>query len=183
MPDADLKLAVPSVFFGAVGTAGQRCTSTRRLFLHRSIATDFLSRLQQLYATVIPGDPLDAATLYGPLHSKASVELFERAVKNLRLKDVQILSGGDKYASSKLALGGNFVQPTIAMPKEMNPAETFWQTETFGPILHVAVFDDLDQAIHWNNSVPQVRPSWSRSPWLLLTILQGIVGQLVDSRY
>jgi len=83
MADADLSLAVPAVFFGAVGTAGQRCTSTRRLYLQKSIATEFLSRLQKLYSTVRVGDPLEDNTLLGPLHTQAAVTIYSNAIKTL----------------------------------------------------------------------------------------------------
>lgn len=160
MPDADLSLAVPSVFFGAVGTAGQRCTSTRRLYLHRDIAPQFLERLQKLYKNVTPADPLAENTLLGPMHSRAAVDVFTNAVKHLRFAGAEILSGGMRYEEAPLN-AGNFVQPTIAVPKSSDPQDQIWSTETFAPILNVAVFDELEDAIEWNNAVPQV--SLSRS--------------------
>lgn len=156
MADADLSLAVPSVFFGAVGTAGQRCTSTRRVYLHRDIASEFLERLQRLYATVKPGDPLVEGTLLGPLHSSTALKTYSDAIEHLRSIKAEILTGGDRYTEAPLDVG-NFVQPTIAIPKSFNPTEQIWSTETFAPILNVAVFDDLDEAISWNNAVPQVK--------------------------
>ena len=102
MPDADLSLAVPAVFFGAVGTAGQRCTSTRRLYLHRSIAPSFLARLLSLYKTLSPGDPLHHNTLLGPLHTRAAVGLYSRAITRLREAGAEILSGGAKYGAADL---------------------------------------------------------------------------------
>lgn len=155
MPDADLSLAVPAVFFGAVGTAGQRCTSTRRLYLHRKIAAEFLERLQKLYAGLSPGDPLVDTTLYVPLHSKAAVGIYERTIQHLRSIEADIITGGSLYDDASLA-GGNFVQPTVALPKSTEPTDQIWKTETFAPILNTAVFDDLEQAIDWNNRVPQV---------------------------
>lgn len=152
MPDADLSLAVPAVFFGAVGTAGQRCTSTRRLYLHKSIAAEFLSRLQELYKHVRVGDPLEDATLLGPLHTRAAIDIYTDAIKHLRDMDGEILTGGGRYDSLK---EGNFVQPTIAIPKCQDPTNPIWSTEIFAPILNAATFDDLDQAIEWNNAVPQ----------------------------
>jgi aldehyde dehydrogenase family 7 protein A1 len=156
MADADLELAVPSVFFGAVGTAGQRCTSTRRLYLHRDIAPQFLDRLRKLYATVKPGDPLVENTLVGPLHSHGALKTYSDAIEHLRSIDADILTGGSRYSDAPLN-AGNFVQPTIAIPKSVDPSEHIWKTETFAPILNAAVFDDLEQAIEWNNAVPQVR--------------------------
>lgn len=163
MPDADLSLAVPAVFFGAVGTAGQRCTSTRRLYLHRSIAPEFLSRLQQLYTTVRVGDPLEDMTLLGPLHTQAAVSIYTDAIKQLRDTDSEVLTGGRRYDGASLQ-AGNFVQPTIAIPKCQDPTNEIWSTETFAPILKAALFNDLEQAIEWNNAVPQGLSSsiWTR---------------------
>ncbi|KAH0578514.1 hypothetical protein H2248_003655 [Termitomyces sp. 'cryptogamus'] len=163
MADADLSLAVHSVFFGAVGTAGQRCTSTRRLYLHRNIASEFLERLQKLYADVKPGDPLVQGTLLGPLHSSAALQTYNNTIKHLRLIDAEILIGGYRYTEAPLD-AGNFVQPTIAIPKSVNPEEQIWSTETFAPILNIAIFDDLDEVIGWNNAVPQGLSSslWTR---------------------
>ncbi|KIM92238.1 hypothetical protein PILCRDRAFT_57516 [Piloderma croceum F 1598] len=163
MPDADLSLAVPAVFFGAVGTAGQRCTSTRRLYLHRTIAPDFLSRLQKLYASVRAGDPLEDSTLLGPLHTQAAISIYSDAIKHLQDTDAEILIGGKRYDDAPLK-NGNFVQPTIAIPKILDPKNQIWSTETFAPILNAAVFDDIDQAIEWNNAVPQGLSSslWTR---------------------
>ncbi|KAJ7704312.1 NAD-aldehyde dehydrogenase [Mycena rosella] len=159
MPDADLAMAVPSVFFGAIGTAGQRCTSTRRLYLHRDIADAFLDRLQKVYSGLKPGDPLDEATLLGPVHSATSVDIYETAVRHLKNTDARILAGGSRYERT-----GNFVQPTIALPKSVDPSDALWQTECFAPILNCAVFDDLEEAIRWNNAVPQGLSSslWTR---------------------
>lgn len=155
MPDADLSLAVPSAFFGAVGTAGQRCTSTRRLYLHRDIADNFLQRLRKLYGGIKPGDPLVESTLLGPLHSTMALKTYSDAIEHLRSINAEILTGGERYSDTPLD-AGNFVQPTIAIPKSADPTSQIWSTETFAPILNVAVFDHLEQAIEWNNAVPQV---------------------------
>lgn len=163
MSDTDLSMAVPAVFFGAVGTAGQRCTSTRRLYLHREIAPRFLEALQKLYASLRVGDPLAEDTLLGPLHSRAAVGIYSDAVRRLRERGAQILTGGQKYDQDHLRRG-NFVQPTIAIPKSTDPGDVIWSTETFAPILSVAIFDELEQAIAWNNGVPQGLSSslWTR---------------------
>lgn len=155
MPDADLSLALPSVFFGAVGTAGQRCTSTRRLYLHRRIANEFLERLQKLFQSIQPGDPLVAGTLLGPLHTRAACQTFQTTVAHLRDAGAEIFTGGSQYGSGAFS-SGNFVEPTIAIPKSPEPIDNIWKTETFAPILKVAVFDELEEAIEWNNGVPQV---------------------------
>jgi hypothetical protein len=166
MPDADLDLAVPAVFFGAVGTAGQRCTSTRRLYLHRDIAPQFLERLQTAYSRIAPGDPLDSATLLGPLHTRAAVGLYSDAVDHLKKKGADILAGGAHFGDSLSSTlkGGNYVQPTIAVPKDVDPSDKIWREETFAPVLCAAVFDELEQAIEWNNAVPQGLSSslWTR---------------------
>ncbi|KAG6829912.1 hypothetical protein H0H92_002935 [Tricholoma furcatifolium] len=167
MPDADLSLAVPSVYFGAVGTAGQRCTSTRRLYLHRSIATEFLDRLQKLYATVKAGDPLVDSTLLGPLHSSLGLKTYSDTVDHLRTINAEILTGGERYTEAPLD-AGNFVKPTIAIPKSVDPKDQIWSTETFAPILNAAIFDDIEEAITWNNSVPQA----------LIAIPQGLSSSL-----
>lgn len=163
MPDADLDLAVPAVFFGAVGTAGQRCTSTRRLYLHRSIAPTFLSKLQSFYSTLKPGDPLQPSTLLGPLHTNAAVGIYSNAVQRLRDEGAEILCGGGVYGEGEVSgvkfIGGkgNFVKPTIAVPSTVDTKKDIWRKETFAPVLTVGVFDELEQAIEWNNGVPQVR--------------------------
>ena len=163
MPDADMSLALPAVFFGAVGTAGQRCTSTRRLFLHRSISEEFLTKLQKLYSSVRVGDPLAAGTLLGPLHTSRAVKTYTAAVGHLRSIGAEILMGGERYLDSPFDKG-NFVQPTISMPKSVNTTEKIWRTETFAPVLNVGIFDELEQAIEWNNNVPQGLSSslWTR---------------------
>ncbi|KAG2130011.1 NAD-aldehyde dehydrogenase [Suillus cothurnatus] len=150
MPDADMPLAVPAVFFGAIGTAGQRCTSTRRLYLHRAIAPKFLDALQKLYTTINVGDPLADDTLLGPLHTRAAVGIYSDAVERLRQSGAEILIGGRKYDHAALSQG-NFVQPTIA----------YRNVRTY---LNVGLFDELEQAIEWNNAVPQGLSSslWTR---------------------
>ncbi len=158
-------MAIPAVFFGAVGTAGQRCTSTRRLYLHSSIVQKFLSRLESLYQSVRPGDPLDRSTLLGPLHTRAAVGIYHDAVDHLLKTGAEILTGGAPYTDLPAPLnGGNFVRPTIAIPQEVNVKDPVWSTETFAPVLKVGVFDELEQAIEWNNGVPQGLSSslWTR---------------------
>ncbi|KAK0447080.1 NAD-aldehyde dehydrogenase, partial [Armillaria borealis] len=174
MDDADLSMAVPSVFFGAVGTAGQRCTSTRRLYLQRNIADEFLQRLLTAYRSVKPADPLVDTTLLGPLHMSNAVNVYENTIQYLRSIDAEILIGGLRYNEAPLDQS-NFVQPAIAilyhfdrfvklLPKSVDTRDKIWCTETFAPILNVAIFDHLDQAIEWNNSVPQGLSSnlWTR---------------------
>jgi aldehyde dehydrogenase family 7 protein A1 len=163
MPDADMNLALPAVFFGAVGTAGQRCTTTRRLYLHRSIADEFLTKIQKFYSSVRVGDPLTTSTLIGPLHTSKAVSTYSAAIDHLRSIGADILTGGERYLDSPLDKG-NFVQPTLAIPKSVNTADKIWRTETFAPVLNVGIFDELEQAIEWNNNVPQGLSSslWTR---------------------
>jgi len=160
MPDADLSLAVPGVFFGAVGTAGQRCTSTRRLFLHRSIADEFLDKLTKLYSSVQPGDPLREGTLLGPLHTQAGVSLYSNTVDHLKSIQAEIISGPNSGSEGKYTHepfgSGNFVKPVVAIPKKVDMGEKIWREETFAPILNVGVFDAIEEAVEWNNGVPQV---------------------------
>jgi aldehyde dehydrogenase family 7 protein A1 len=155
MPDADLSLAVPAVGFGAIGTAGQRCTSTRRLYLHRSIANEFLERLEKLYKSIKPGDPLEPKTLLGPLHTRAACDTYSQTIDHLKTIGSELLVGGKAYDNAPFN-GGNFVEPTISIPKSVNKSDSIWTTEVFAPILNVGIFDELDQAIEWNNAVPQV---------------------------
>ncbi|KAF5350570.1 hypothetical protein D9756_008745 [Leucocoprinus leucothites] len=163
MPDADLSLAVPAVGFGAIGTAGQRCTSTRRLYLHRSIAPEFLERLQKLYQSIKPGDPLEQKTLLGPLHTRAACETYSGAIEHLKKVGSEILVGGKRFSDAPFG-AGNFVEPAISVPKSVDVSDSIWTTEVFAPILNVGIFDELDQAIEWNNSVPQGLSSslWTR---------------------
>ncbi|KAG8712150.1 hypothetical protein FRC11_000918 [Ceratobasidium sp. 423] len=165
---ADLALAIPAVLFGAVGTAGQRCTSTRRLYVHRSIAPEFLERLQRAYASVtkLIGDPLASGTLMGPLHTQAAVGMFSEAVQKLKSTSSEILTGGQQHSVESALQGGNWVLPTLAVPKKPQPSELaeIWTKEMFAPVLNVAMFDEIEQAIEWNNAVHQGLSSslWTR---------------------
>ncbi|WP_242103425.1 aldehyde dehydrogenase family protein [Lysobacter sp. M2-1] len=148
---ADLKLAIPAIVFGAVGTAGQRCTTTRRLFVHESIYEDVLGKLKTAYAQVESriGDPTDPANLMGPLNSRDAVDAFLDAVEKAKAAGGTIESGGAALSDRK----GNFVLPTLVTGLS-NDAEIV-QHETFAPILYVMKFDTLDEAIELQNAVPQ----------------------------
>ncbi len=142
---ADLELAIPAIVFGAVGTAGQRCTTTRRLIVHESIADAVCARLVDAYRQVRIGDPLEDGTLMGPLTDEASVQRFEQAVEQARAAGGQILSGG-----RRLDRPGFFVEPTLIR------AENEWdivQQETFAPILYVITYASLEEAVAKNNGV------------------------------
>lgn len=144
---ADPKLAVPAVVFGAVGTAGQRCTTTRRLFVHEAIADGFLERLVAAYRQVPIGDPLTPGTLMGPLIDEAAVSRFEATVARAQAEGGELACGGQRIARA-----GHFVEPTIVvMPTQTQTV----RTETFAPILYVMRYRDLDEAIAMHNDVPQ----------------------------
>lgn len=154
MPDADLTLASRTVFFGAVGTAGQRCTSTRRLLLHCAIADQFFEQLQKAYGQVRIGDPLESGVLCGPLHSSAAKDGYLATLKAAQQEGGQILIGGEPYKPEAQELrGGNWVLPTII--RHDKSSVKVMQEECFAPILHVATFETLQEAIEINNSVRQ----------------------------
>ncbi|MGH8173458.1 MAG: L-piperidine-6-carboxylate dehydrogenase, partial [Rhodanobacteraceae bacterium] len=148
---ADLKLAIPAIVFGAVGTCGQRCTSTRRLFVHEAIFDDVLGKLSSAYKQVESkiGDPTQATTLMGPLNSKASVDQYLAAIEKAKSHGGKVVTGGKALAEK----GGNFVLPTIVTG--LKNSDEVVQTETFAPILYVMSFKSLDEAIDLQNGVPQ----------------------------
>jgi aldehyde dehydrogenase (NAD+) len=145
MNDANLDLALRAVLFGAVGTAGQRCTSIRRLFLQRGIAEELTRRLQSAYGRIRIGDPLDEATLMGPLIDAQAVAMMRAALERIRAEGGEILYGGEE-------LGGCYVKPALVKSRADMPIV---QEEVFAPILYLIEFDTLDQVIQWHNSVPQ----------------------------
>jgi len=148
---ADLDLALPGILFGAVGTAGQRCTSTRRVFLHPKIAGEFTERLLKAYQGIRIGDPLDKDTLMGPLISQAAVDGMLHAVEQVTAQGGEILCGGGRHTAGACAQG-NFVQPTVVKAK---PGMQIMQQETFAPLLYLVEVEDLDEAIRLQNDVPQ----------------------------
>ena len=148
---ADLKLAIPAIVFGAVGTAGQRCTTTRRVFIHESIYDDVLGKLKTAYGQVEKkiGDPTDAANLMGPLNSQSAVDAYLAAIEQARAAGGTIESGGRALTERK----GFFVLPALVTGLA-NSADVV-QTETFAPILYVMKYAQLDEAIAMQNDVPQ----------------------------
>ena len=145
---ADLAMATRAILFGAVGTAGQRCTSTRRIIMQKSIANDLSNRLINAYRQVRIGDPLKPETLMGPLVVNTSVEEMMEAIKQAVADGGEIVSGGKMLPN----LGPNFVEPTIIKM----PAQTeIVKTETFAPILYLLEYGTLEEAIHLHNDVPQ----------------------------
>lgn len=146
--DADLDLVVPAVLFGAVGTAGQRCTTTRRLIVERSEVAAIVARLVAAYAQVRIGDPLDARTLMGPLIDADAVANFRRAIDEAQAAGGQVACGG-----RVLEGGGHWVEPTIITG--LDGGAPVVQRETFAPILYVTAVDSIDGAIGENNRVRQ----------------------------
>ncbi|HET7332115.1 aldehyde dehydrogenase family protein [Dyella sp.] len=148
---ADLKLAIPAIVFGAVGTAGQRCTTTRRLFVHESIINEVTDKLVAAYKQVEGkiGDPTLATTLMGPLNSKEAVSAYLAAVEKAKASGGNVRTGGAALTDRK----GNFVLPTIVTG--LKNSDDVVQTETFAPILYVMSFKTVDEAIELQNSVPQ----------------------------
>lgn len=144
---ADLNLAIPAIVFGAVGTAGQRCTTTRRLFVHSDIFEDVCDTLKNAYQQVTIGDPLDKKHLMGPLIDQQAVDNYTNAISQLKEQGGEVLFGGQAIKGD-----GFFVEPTLAIAENDYPIV---QTETFAPILYVMKFDDLDEAMAKQNDVVQ----------------------------
>ncbi len=144
---ADIEMAIKSVLFGAVGTCGQRCTSTRRLIIHESIYDTVKAKLEVAYKSVAEkiGNPFDANTLVGPLIDKTAVGLFSNAIESAKKEGANIVFGGD-------VLEGNYVVPALV---EAENSYEIVQEETFAPILYLIKYKDIDEAIHLNNDVPQ----------------------------
>ena len=146
--DADLDLATRAIVFGAVGTAGQRCTSTRRIIVQRPVAEELVARLSRAYGQIRPGDPLVAGTLLGPLVTGAAVTQMEAAVAQAVAEGGEVLAGG----RARPDLGPQFVEPTLIRMPAQTPIV---RRETFAPILYLLEYDTLDEAIRLHNDVPQ----------------------------
>ncbi|KAH0895151.1 hypothetical protein HID58_057580 [Brassica napus] len=153
MDDADIQLAARSVLFAAVGTAGQRCTTCRRLLLHESVYEKVLEQLLTSYKQVKIGDPLEKGTLLGPLHTPESKKNFEKGIEGGR-----VLTGGKAVDGE-----GNFVEPTII---EISSDAAVVKEELFAPVLYALKFKTFEEAVAINNSVPQGLSSsiFTRSP-------------------
>jgi L-aminoadipate-semialdehyde dehydrogenase len=143
---ANLDLAVPGIVFGAVGTAGQRCTTTRRVLVHRSRAAELERRLIAAYGQVRIGDPLSPDTLMGPLIDAGAVARYSAAITAAQAEGGQLLCGG-----KVLPQPGNFVEPAII---RANAGMAVVRTETFAPILYLIAYDTLDEAVAIQNAVP-----------------------------
>ena len=147
MDDANLDLALRAILFAAVGTAGQRCTTLRRLLLQKGVHATLLERLAKAYKSVPIGDPLAPGTLMGPLVNATAVADMMAALDKVREQGGEIVSGGGKVAGP-----GNFVEPTIV---KAHPGLAIAREETFAPILYVYEFETLDDALSIHNAVPQ----------------------------
>ncbi len=150
-PSANMDLAVRAIVFGAVGTAGQRCTSTRRVLAHESILPELKRRLVAAYKQVPVGSPLTPGTLMGPLISTRAVEDMQNAIKQLVREGGKVLYGGEPLRGSKFA-GGRYVRPCIASAKA---DFKIVHEETFAPILYLIPYRKLSDAIEAQNAVPQ----------------------------
>jgi len=147
MDDANVDMAVRAVLFAAVGTAGQRCTTTRRLLVHEKVYEDVVARLKKAYSHVKIGDPLEEAVLCGPLHTQHAVTAFKQAVAQAIHEGGEVVSGG-----SVIARPGNFVQPTIILSKHNAPIV---HREVFAPILLIIKIKSFEEAVAVNNEVGQ----------------------------
>ncbi len=146
--DADLDLATRAILFGAVGTAGQRCTSTRRIIAHQSIADELTNRLAKAYQQVKIGDPLAAGTLMGPLSTATAVAAMQRALEQAKNEGGEVVVGGRTLPD----VGPQFVEPTIVKMPGQTPIVC---EETFAPILYIMAYDSLEEAMRLHNEVPQ----------------------------
>ncbi len=145
---ADLDLATRAILFGAVGTAGQRCTSTRRIIVQSEVADELVDRLCASYAQVPIGDPLEEGTLMGPLINESAVDEMMTALERVKRQGGRVICGGNRLTAKGLC----FVEPTIVRTSRQTPMVC---EETFAPILYVMEYDTPDQAIALHNGVPQ----------------------------
>jgi len=150
-PSADLDLTVRGIVFSAAGTAGQRCTSLRRVIAHESIADELVARIKAAYETLPIGSPLADGTLVGPLVDKAAFEGFETALDKAQANGGELVAGGARVLADE-APDAYYVQPALVrMPTQSDIV----QAETFAPILYVLTYADFDEAMELHNDVPQ----------------------------
>ncbi|MEP6822455.1 MAG: aldehyde dehydrogenase family protein [Chthoniobacterales bacterium] len=150
-PTADIEMAARAIFFGAVGTAGQRCTSTRRVIAHESIADKLREQLLSAYKSVRIGNPLDRSTLMGPLIDPPSVENVLQSIAKVKSEGGEVLYGGEKLNGSDFP-GGCYMAPCLATAKHEFEVV---KHETFGPLLYLMTYGDFEEAIAMHNDVPQ----------------------------
>ncbi|HYD59190.1 MAG TPA: aldehyde dehydrogenase family protein, partial [Noviherbaspirillum sp.] len=147
---ADLELAMRAIVFSAVGTAGQRCTTLRRLFVHDSVYDALVPRLKKVYAGLPIGNPLEKGTLVGPLIDGGAFDAMQNALAKANADGGKV-SGGERVQVPDCG-NGFYVQPALV---EMPSQTAIMHHETFAPILYVVRYQSLEQAIAWNNDVPQ----------------------------
>lgn len=148
-PSADLDLTVRGIVFSAVGTAGQRCTTLRRVIVHESVKDELVQRLVAAYGTLPIGSPLDSETLVGPLIDASAASAFEKALDQARSDGGTVLTGGGRAEGVE---GGHYVHPAIV---DMPTQTEIVRAETFAPVLYVLTYRDLDEAIALHNEVDQ----------------------------
>jgi aldehyde dehydrogenase (NAD+) len=149
-PSADLDLAVRAIVFGAVGTAGQRCTTTRRLIVHESVRAELMQRLKRAYASVRIGDPLETGTLLGPLIDGAAYDAMQRALERARAEGGSV-AGGERVLAERWPEAFYVTPALVEMPAQTDIV----CHETFAPILYVMGYSEFDQALAMHNAVPQ----------------------------
>ena len=151
MDDANLDLALRAILFGAVGTAGQRCTTTRRIIVHEKVYDELVEKLVKAYGSVPIGNPLDDGTLMGPLVNASAVEVMQAAIVKIKQSGGKIIYGGEPVSIKGLE-GGHYVKPCIA---EVQNDWDIVQNETFAPILYAIKCRSIEEAIEIQNDVPQ----------------------------
>ena len=148
MEDADLDLALKACTFACIGTAGQRCTTLRRIVIHESLYEQFVTKLKKVYESIKIGDPLDTANFMGPLHTKGAIKEFVEGMEQIKMENGRILHGGTRIEG----MSGNYVHPTLV---EIDGNAAIVKTELFVPICYLIKFATLEEAIKLNNCVPQ----------------------------
>jgi len=148
---ADMDLAVPAIVFGAVGTAGQRCTTTRRVIAHTAVYDDLIRRLMAAYRQIPIGDPLKPGTLMGPLIDVQAVETMQAALSRIKKQGGRILYGGEALSGKGFG-AGTYVTPCLC---EISPDAPIVSEETFAPVLYLIRYETLDEALRYHNRVPQ----------------------------
>jgi len=149
--DADLEMAIRTTLFGAVGTAGQRCTSTRRIIIQKSIKEEFIQKLVSSYKQIPIGNPLEEGTLMGPVIDQSAVDAMMNAIEEAKKEGGKLLCGGDKHTVKGLE-EGFYVTPAVM---EVKNHYNIVQNETFAPLLYIIEYDSFEEAIDLHNDVPQ----------------------------
>jgi aldehyde dehydrogenase (NAD+) len=150
-PSADLDLATRAIVFAAAGTAGQRCTTLRRLIVHRSVAGEMARRLTVVYGRLKIGDPTQPGVLVGPLIDESAFLTMQRALETAKEQGGRVIVGGERITDGVPA-GGFYVRPALVA---IGPGAPIVREETFAPILYLIGYDSLEEAIAIHNDVPQ----------------------------